>query len=244
MTTSHTQDMADSMKTVARGLHGHHGVQDVLQALVAGAVDVFPEVDHAGITVMHRDGRMETLVTTSEVVDHLARLQRTLHEGPLVDSLTTTPVVVCQEAHHEQRWPGYIPAAVAIGLRAQVGLRLHTETHTIGGLNLYFTSSSTISEDTLAMAEVYASYVTAALGRAQAEDDMTRALGTRQLIGQATGVVMERYQLDPVDAFAFLVRAASTSETKLRDVARRVVEGDRLTEVVPTAEEDGPAPRR
>ena len=241
MTTSQTQEMADTMSAVARGLNGRHGVHDVLQALVAGAVDTFPEVDHAGITVMHRDGRIETLVTTSEVVDQLARLQRTLHEGPLVDSLTTTPVVVCQEAHHEQRWPGYIPAAVALGLRAQAGFRLHTDTHTIGGLNLYSTTSSTLSDDTLAMAEVYASYVTAALGRAQAEDDMTRALGTRQLIGQATGVMMERYQLDPVDAFAFLVRVASASETKLRDVARRVVEGDRLTAVVPAPGESAPA---
>ena len=49
------------------------------------------------------------------------------------------------------------------------------------------------------------------------------ALSTRKVIGQAIGVIRERYGVGEDRAFQYLVRAASTSNTKLRDVALELV---------------------
>ena len=113
-----------------------------------------------------------------------------------------------------------------LGLRAQVGLRLYTHDQTVGGLNLYSTTSDVVSDDSVAMAEVFASYVTAALQRAQTEDSMTTAMISRQVIGQATGIVMERFGLGDAEAFAYLRRTSSDTNVKLREIARRLAEGE------------------
>ncbi|MCW2867540.1 MAG: uncharacterized protein JWR20_1728, partial [Marmoricola sp.] len=122
----------------------------------------------------------------------------------------------------------YTAEAAALGLRAQVTLRLYVNNHSIANLNLYSTDSETVSEDTVAMAEVYASHVTAVLGRSETQDELTSAMLTRQLIGQATGILMERLQLGPDEAFAYLLRISSTRNVKVRDLARRVVAGEDL----------------
>src|SRR5690606_1122688 len=101
-----------------------------------------------------------------------------------------------------------------------MGLRLFTEQATLGGLNLYSTQTDTIDPDVQHVAELFATHAALALGRARHVEDLNTALQTRKVIGQAIGIVMERYQLDEDRAFQFLVRVSSHSNVKLRDVAQ------------------------
>ena len=222
---SSTRQIADALNQVARDAGSRSGLDDVLSTLTHGAVEAFPDIDHAGISVTHKGGRIETLAATHDIVLELDRVQYSHREGPCYDSITDEPVVMTEYARHEQRWPHYIPAAARKGLRSQLGLRLYTDDRTMGGLNLYSTSTDTISDETVALAEVFAAYATAALQRARTEEDMASALSTRQVIGQATGITMERYGLDETKAFAYLLRASSTTNIKLRDLARTMVDG-------------------
>jgi AmiR/NasT family two-component response regulator len=52
---------------------------------------------------------------------------------------------------------------------------------------------------------------------------LNEALHTRQVIGQAVGILIERYHLDEQAAFAFLTRVSSHSNTKIRVIASRLV---------------------
>jgi GAF domain-containing protein len=135
----------------------------------------------------------------------------------------SNPVVVVEHARHDQRWPNYMPKAVAKGLRAQLALRLYTEEETLGGLNLYSTCSDTVDPDARQMAELFASHAAIALGRARHEHQLNEALASRKAIGQAIGIVMERYQIDEDRAFHFLARASQTSNIKLRLIADEVI---------------------
>ncbi|MCW2819881.1 MAG: hypothetical protein JWR42_2668 [Marmoricola sp.] len=223
--SSAPNEIAAALNQVAREAGSRSGLGDVLSTLTLGAVEAFPDIEYAGISITHRGGRIETLAATDNLVLELDDLQYQHHEGPCYDSITDQPVVLTEYARHEQRWPHYIPAAIKLGLRSQLGLRLYTDDRTMGGLNLYSTSTDTISDDTVMLAEVFATYATAALQRARTEEDMASALSTRQLIGQATGITMERYGLDETKAFAYLLRASSTTNVKLRDLARTLVDG-------------------
>jgi GAF domain-containing protein len=141
-----------------------------------------------------------------------------------VDSLHTESMVVLEHARTDERWPHYLPRAVELGLRAQLALRLYNDGETLGGLNLYSTESDTVDEEARHVAELFASHAAIALGRARHEHQLNEAIASRKVVGQAIGIVMERYEIAEDRAFHFLVRASSTSNTKLRDVAQEMVD--------------------
>jgi hypothetical protein len=171
-----------------------------LGVLVEVARRSMPEIDHVGISVAYRDGHVETKAATSE------------------------PVVVVQDARHDSRWPRFMKVACERGLRSQLGLRLYLDDHARGGLNLYSVSSDVIDPETEQLAELFATHAALIMGRARSEANLHASLASRTAIGIALGLVMERFGLDQDRAFSYLTRMASTSETKLRDVAQHLVE--------------------
>lgn len=142
----------------------------------------------------------------------LDSLQYELGEGPCVHAIRAEPVTIVNDLRHEQRWPHYVPRALDFGLRAQMGLRLFADGQTLGGLNLYSTEGESIDPEVRQVAELLAAHAALALGRTRREEGLSSALTNRKVIGQAIGIVMERYQMDedrPTPAEA----AASPSAT-------------------------------
>lgn len=218
-----SHQIARALTEAARSINSPTSVEETLDAIAREALRSVPGFNHVGISVSHRDGTIETKAATDPLVWELDELQYSVGEGPCLESVHSTPVVVVECAQHEQRWPRFIPRAVQKGLRAQLGVRLFTEAGTLGGLNLYSTESETVHRDAVQVAELFASHAAIALGRARYEHDLNEALASRKVIGQAIGIIMERYQISEDKAFQFLVRASSTSNTKLRVVAQEVV---------------------
>ena len=83
--------------------------------------------------------------------------------------------------------------AVEKGLRSQLGIALYQDAETLGGLNMYSINSDTIDPQTQHMAELFAAHAAIALGHAQHADHLHTGLISRQVIGQAVGIIMERY---------------------------------------------------
>jgi GAF domain-containing protein len=218
-------NMTSVLADAARTINQPHSVQETLEAIAFAARRSIPGFDDVGISVMHADGTIETKAATGDLVWTLDALQYGLNEGPCVSSLREEPVLVVDHLSQEDRWPRFVPQAVEIGLKSQMALRLYVDDEgTMGGINLYSTSSETISEDAPPTAQVFAAQAAVALGRAQEVDQLQEALRSRQQIGTALGVLIERYHLDEQAAFSFLVRLSNSTNTKLREVATRVVE--------------------
>jgi len=139
-----------------------------------------------------------------------------------MQALVGDGVVIVDHAT-EQRWPAYMARALETGLRAQMGLQQYNHEGVLGSLNLYSTESETIAEEAPMIAELFAAHAAIALGHVREVGQLRDALSTRKVIGQAIGVIMERYGMGEDRAFQYLIRASSTSNTKLRDVALEVV---------------------
>ena len=220
------QKVTFALEKIARDLGRSRSLDEVLHSIVESVREALPEIDHAGVSISYRDRRVETRAWTDDVVVQLDLLQLELDEGPCMDAIDDTisaPVVRVDDARHEQRWPRFIPRAVELGLRSQLGLRLFVGDETVGGLNLYSTSSDSISEESERLAQLFAGHAALALGWVQNRQQLTEALATRTLIGRATGIVMQRYGLDADRAFDYLVRVSQTSNTKMRDLAIKLV---------------------
>lgn len=203
-------------------------IDEVLQAIADAAQVSLGDVDHVGVSVTHRQQRYVTRVWTDDVVIDLDALQRELGEGPcidVVDSDVDTQVLRGDNIGADPRWPRYGPRAAAAGLRSQLGVRLGSGRSLLGALNLYSTSSDSISADSEALAQLLAIQAGIVLGRVVSEQDLRAALHTRTLIGQATGVVMERYGLSADRGFEYLIRVSQATNVKLRDVAAEIVRG-------------------
>lgn len=217
-------DIAVALAQAARDINSPRDLDSTLDAIVHTAQRSLPGIDHVGISIVHRNGTIETRAGSDQLVWELDQLQYDLGEGPCLHAVRTQPVVRVDDLRAEQRWPRYVPLAVARGVRAQLGLRLYIEEQTLGGINLYSTSADRIDTEVEHAAQLFAVHAALALGRAQREEDLNAALQTRKVIGQAIGMVMERYQLDEARAFEYLTRVSQHSNIKLRDVAQEIVE--------------------
>src|SRR3954470_12240832 len=217
-------EIAHALADAARDINSTPSVEETLDRIVHAGRRSLSGIDHAAVTLAHADGTMEPRASTDTLVRQLDALQYELDEGPCVCAIRGHGVVPVEHLDRETRWPAFVARALKLGLRSQVGVQLYADEHTIGGLNLYSTSADTIDEGTLEAAELFAVHAALALGHAMNEEGLNAALATRKLIGQALGILMERYEIDEVHAFAFLVRASSRSNTKLRDVASTITD--------------------
>ena len=218
-------EIARALAESARSMHEPSSLDDVLDAIVHAASASVPGVDAVSISTVDRTGAMTTLAGTDPLVWRLDSHQYELDEGPCVDTLRgKVEVLFAQDLKHRQEWPQYVPRAVEEGIRSQLGLRLQAGGRALGGLNLYSTSTDTLPPSAQEVAEPFATHAALALARAREVEQLNEAIDSRKVIGIAIGMVMERYRIPEQRAFQFLVRASSSSNIKLRDIAQEMVD--------------------
>ena len=204
-----------------------------LSQITAAAVEVLPEVEYASITVLHADGRLETVAPTDDLLLDIDVTQYELREGPCYEAAVDTVHVTAPNLAADQRFPHYATVAVAAGIRAQAAVRLFDAPKSRGALNLYSHNVGAF-EDLGSLGELFAHQSAMAIGYAQEIHNLHEAVRNRTTIGQAVGIVMERYKLTDQRAFAFLTRLSQHSNVKLRLVAQELVaateqQGDEAT---------------
>jgi hypothetical protein len=215
--------LAEALSEAAEAINTRRPLDEVLHNLVCMAARSLPSVDHAGITITRPDGGLDTIAASDPLVERLDQLQYDLKEGPCLSAIREEDVVVVNHADREQRWPDFMKQASAMGLRSQMGVRLKVDDCTLGGLNLYATAVDEIDPDVVHMAQLFASHAALALGKARTEENLLQGLASRQRIGVAVGIVMERYGLDEQRAFQYLARVSQNSNVKLRVIADEIV---------------------
>lgn len=197
-------------------------LDDTLAQVTAAAVEVLPQVRYASITIKHADGRLETAAPTDPLICDLDAAQYELQEGPCYEAAVDETFTATPDLAVDTRWPRYAPLAVSAGVQAQAGIRLFDTAKANGALNLYADQAGAF-QDFDDLRELFSHQSGIAIAYAREITHLQEAVKTRQLIGQAVGVVMRQYGLDEARAFAFLSRMSSTSNTKLRVVAQRLV---------------------
>jgi GAF domain-containing protein len=217
------EHLVSAATAAAKAMNSALADDQVLAVIAGAACRAVPGIDHAGISLTDGEGRVVTAARTDALVQALDDLQERTGEGPSLDALGTAPVIVVQDARHEQRWPGYIAGAVRLGLRAQLAVRVFADERTLGSLNLYSTSTDSLPPAAVDLAELYATDAAIVLGHRRREHHLSEAIRSRQVVGQALGITMERYRVDQEQAMAFLKRASQTTNTKLRVIAEEIV---------------------
>ena len=198
-------------------------LDETLERITRAAVEVVPDVAFASITVKHGDGTLSTSAPTDPLVLPLDAAQYEFQEGPCYEAATETVHVTSPHLAADPRFPRYGPVAVAAGIQAQAGIRLFDARDSNGALNLYSERLGSFADFEM-LGQLFVHHSTVALAYARQVTQLQEAVQTRQLIGQAVGVTMERFDLDDARAFAFLTRLSQDNNIKLRVIAERLLE--------------------
>jgi GAF domain-containing protein len=199
------------------------GLEGTLEAIAQTARDAVPGFDHVGVSVVRGDGTVTTMASTGKLVRDMDTLQYELDQGPCLDAMRRDALVLVEDLPtHAQNWPTYAPRASEAGVRAQMGVPLHSNDETLGGLNFYSTAGDTIHSGAPQRAELFATHAAIALAQAR-HVDVSEAVAAHHYIRQAVGILMERLQITEDRAMYYLVRVATVAELKIQDVAREIV---------------------
>ena len=158
------------------------------------------------------------------VPQRLDELQMRYHEGPCVEAAVDELIVRSDDLRTERRWPMYSAAAAALGVRSALSFKLYTSSQTAGALNLFALEPGAFDAEAETIGAVLAAHAAAAIIASRQSEQLESALSTRDRIGQAKGIIMERYNIDDVAAFDMLRRLSQDGNTKLTEIAERVIQ--------------------
>lgn len=224
MTEVRNHELAQRMAELARAAAAPRSVEQVLSDVTATAKELIPGVDTAGVLLVGGGGKYESLAGTSDLPHTLDDLQMKFNEGPCVQAALDDLIVRTEDFRSEKRWPQYSPAVVELGVLSGLSVKLYTADRTAGALNLFGFKANAFDADDETVATVLASHAAAAILASRQGEQLQSALTTRDRIGQAKGIIMERYGVDDVAAFDMLKRLSQDSNVRLADIAQRVIE--------------------
>ncbi|GFG50823.1 response regulator receiver protein [Mycolicibacterium agri] len=201
------RQLAEVLGDLAIEMQARTDVDEILRSILGASVYIVAGARWAGISRVEH-GRVESAVTTDPVAAELDRLQSDLGDGPALSTLRERETVFVKDLAEETRWPQYVKTALGLGVRCLLSFRLFTTKQSYGALNLYGASAGAFDDDSQAIGEILAQHAAVAMAGAAAEEQFHTALASRDIIGQAKGILMQRDRLTGLQAFAALTRAS------------------------------------
>lgn len=220
-----------------------HGLADIAVQVVRGA-------EAASFTVVETGGAMTTPAFTGALAERVDAVQYAAGQGPCLDAATAVEwtAILVRDLPQETRWPALAAQSAAAGARSVMCVSLFAgpslgaggSQRAVGSLNLYAGTAAVFGEserDTALLLALYAALAlaaTEAIGDAgERIDQLTEAIATRNVIGQAQGILMERNKFTAGQAFDRLRAASMNLNRKLRDVAKDLAETGEEIEIAP-----------
>jgi GAF domain-containing protein len=216
-------DLGAVMSEVARSLQQRHGdVEATLRAITRAAVTSVPGAADCGITYVRSRRAVEPRAWTSELTRELDELQFQLQQGPCLDAVWEQRIVRVPDLAVDTRWPEFAAEASRRGIGSMLTFQLFVGADSLGALNLYAPTAGAFGGESENVGLAFAGHAAVALAGAQQEEQLRAAIGSRDLIGQAKGILMERHRLTAAQAFTVLIETSSRTNRKIVDIAEEL----------------------
>ena len=220
--------VAGLVADAARALADEPTLQQTLDRVVELAVAMVDGCDEAGISLVTRR-RIESAAVSDPGVARGGARRAARAGGPGRGAGRGGAGGGSGDVAADPRWPRWAPRVSSeLGVGSMLCVQLYTSENAHGALNMYSGSRDAFGPDSHHLASTFAAVAAAAISAARTEEQLQSAVQTRTLIGQAQGIIMERYSLTPGRAFAVMSRVSQDANIKLVDVAREIVETRRI----------------
>ncbi|TWS26828.1 GAF and ANTAR domain-containing protein [Tsukamurella conjunctivitidis] len=218
--------LSERMGEIARLLREQSSdSESLLTAATQFAVDQVPGADFACVTLVDPKGGISHPVVIGEEAQRVADVQRDLEEGPSVGAtFESTTILLLEDTSTDDRWPRFASAAHAAGVGSILSFCLYVQNEAYGTLDLMAREPHAFDAESISIGSLYAVHAAVAFSAVREKEQIRAALTTRDVIGQAKGMIMERYKLDSDAAFRLLARLSQDSNVRLAEVAEQVIE--------------------
>jgi len=225
------RQLAETLVELANTLLDDFDVVDFLHQVTFRCPDVLG-VSAAGVLLADQRGTLQVVAASTEQTRLLELLQLQTDQGPCPECFHTgRPIAVADLSSAADRWPRFTAAARQVGFASVHALPMRLRTDVIGALNLFGTQPGALDADTVRLGQALADVATIGLLQARAihqrdtiAEQLQSALNSRVIIEQAKGVIAERRQLDMDQSFTLLRSTARSSNRRLSDLARAIVD--------------------
>ncbi|WP_433272194.1 GAF and ANTAR domain-containing protein [Actinosynnema sp. CS-041913] len=225
--------VASRLAELARALQQQDNPQETLDEMVLAAVGTVPGAEQAGVTTIRERREVDTVAASDQLVHKIDAIQYETGQGPCLAALYDDKTVLAADLATEPRWPLFTERARDLGVGSMLSFQLFVAGDDLGALNLYALRSEAFDDESIQVGMLFATHAAVALAAAQRQQELVQALHTRDLIGQAKGILMERYKLTGDQAFALLTRVSQHTNTKLRGLAEELVTSGELSGLPP-----------
>ena len=208
---------------LALDLRDSDGVPETVDMVVQFALNAL-DCSHAGIVFSARNGHADIAAVTNPALADVYLGQVEAGEGPLITTLTGQQTVLVRDTGTDARWPSWAASVRQLGVASVLDVPMNVSYHAVGVLCLYNSRVDGFDTDDEAVAQVVARHAAVALATARHEEALAKAVDARKLVGQAMGILMERYNLNEDQAFAVLRRHSQDTNTKLHLIAQQLVD--------------------
>jgi GAF domain-containing protein len=202
-------------------------VDVTISRLTDVACHIVPGCDFCSVSALE-DGRIRTVGATDPRAEVIDAIQYDTQEGPCYVAATEgRRLVITANTSEDERWPTFSRRTAAeVGVFSMMACRLVTGTppRATGALNYYGAEPGVFSEEDQYLAIFLAAVTAVVVDAAQRQAQLTEALETRSVIGQAMGILMGQSDVTAEAAFDRLRAASQRMNMKLRDLAQMIAE--------------------
>lgn len=211
---------ADGLGTLARAIQANLSEEvHSLDFIVSAAVELIPGAESAGVSTQAAKNRLAGQSASGPLVGPVLEAQNETGDGPCLDVVSGADQLLVADLAVDDRWRAFADAVAAAGVRSMLCTPLTGEGNIRGSLTVMSTRPGVFDDESRELARVFAAHASIALAGAARHRNIVAALGSRDVIGQAKGILMERFGITADAAFAVLLRMSQHLNRKLRDVS-------------------------
>ena len=197
----------------------------VIAELAEHAAAEIPGAEYAGVTVTRNSKHIDTPAATHKWPLLLDEIQQLHRQGPCLTAAWEEKTVHVTNLETDERFPLYARDALTqTPIRSVMAFQMWIAGETMGALNVYAETANVFGPGTREIGLVFAAHSSVAWNAARRDEQFKKALASRDVIGQAKGMLMERYGVNAIQAFELLRKLSQDSNTALTQVAADLVE--------------------
>jgi GAF domain-containing protein len=227
--------LIEDFASIARHFHASENLEASLRRVTGTAETAIGGCEAASISLLTADGPV-THAATHRLAIEGDNIQYEENEGPCMDASMRAPWISTPDLGRDPRWPrSAARLSTELGVRSMFSSRLTLDAapnQTLGGLNLYATVPEAFSTQDQMLAVLLTSLAAVVVDATRQQEQLRAAIESRQVIGEAIGILPAKLNLDSSEAFALLVKASQRTNVKLRDLARQIADGPSSPEPV------------
>lgn len=230
-------DLSAVLGRLSGVLYSQETLRSVLELVTALAVETLPRSFGAGVTLLRRPAvtvlspEARTTAATHPLVEEADALQYELDEGPCLSAAREQQTYRIDSMWNEERWPHWTVRVAQLGLGSSISTPLAVRGEALGAVKVYARREAAYTDRDEELLALFADKASVTLTNAMSHEEARRlseqlrqALRSRDVIGQAKGILRERHGVDEEAAFGMLAEEAQRTNQKLRNVAARLLD--------------------